>query len=95
MKETVRSCAIALLLWVGVATVSGEEPTSFTWERLPDLPHAVAGPFAGVARDPKNQSSLLIVAGGMTSSGLDAGEAVWHDDVFVLEPKCGAQFRDR
>jgi SSS family solute:Na+ symporter len=55
--------------------------TTIEWERLPDLPHALAGQAAGVSH------GALIVAGGTDFPAplFERGTKVWFDAVHVLE----------
>jgi SSS family transporter len=81
-----------VLLWIGVAVsaLCGEADTGFTWDRLPELPRDLAGPFTGVAAAPDGTASVLVVAGGVSLPGSETGRGVWHDDIFVLEPGAGS-----
>ena len=71
--------ACSLYAWAGEQTPERE---LFDWRRLPGLPQAMSGQFAGVS------SGALIVAGGAHySTPLSEGaREAWSDTILVLEP---------
>lgn len=74
------------ILGLGASTIfsscssSSTEPLSLHWERLPDLPDALGGQFAGVHK------GALMVAGGsyFATPPWDGGAKRWVDSVHVL-----------
>ena len=75
--------ALAGLLLLTLSACGGaspEEPAS-PWGRLPDVPLATGGPFAGMT------NGALVVAGGAyfpDEPGYEGGTKVWVDSVYVL-----------
>ncbi|MGH9630617.1 MAG: hypothetical protein ACRD7E_20080, partial [Bryobacteraceae bacterium] len=87
------ACAVVLAAGLGSwrARAAGGPPEIFRWERLPDLPSAISGQFAGVSggclsrNSRTTDSCALIVAGGsyFPVPLLEGGRKVWVDTVFV------------
>ncbi len=88
MKRLIpRSTAIAciFLVCLACAAYAAPEADTLVWSELPPLPDSpgIGGPFAGTS------NGALIVAGGANfpESEWGAGEKVWRDGVYVLEPE--------
>jgi solute:Na+ symporter, SSS family len=69
-------------LTISCSTPKGSARDKFIWQKLPQLPQARSGQFAGVS------NGALVVIGGTNFpvSLFDGGQKLWYDDVFVLEP---------